>query len=83
MKALLLALIRFYQRAISAYLPSRCRYTPTCSHYGFAAIQQHGALRGTWLTLHRLARCTPWGGFGYDPIHTYSVHSHEVRKVQS
>ena len=83
MKATLLALIRFYQRAISAYLPSRCRYTPTCSRYGFDAIQQHGALRGSWLTLKRLARCTPWGAYGYDPVPLYSAHHHDVRKAHS
>jgi hypothetical protein len=65
---LLLASIRCYQAAVSPYLPSRCRYIPSCSHYGYEAIQQHGVLKGAWLTLKRLGRCHPFGGQGYDPV---------------
>lgn len=63
-----LALIRFYQRAISPTLPAACRFQPTCSHYGYEAIQRHGLLRGGWLTLRRLARCHPFHAGGYDPV---------------
>ena len=63
-----LLLIRFYQKVISPYWPSGCRYMPTCSHYGYEAIKHHGFLRGGWLTACRLARCNPWGGMGYDPV---------------
>ncbi|MSQ11251.1 MAG: membrane protein insertion efficiency factor YidD [Dehalococcoidia bacterium] len=65
---LLLLCIRGYQRTVSLYLPSRCRYTPSCSEYAYEAIQRHGALRGLGLTLRRLARCRPGGGSGYDPV---------------
>lgn len=68
MSRLLLASIRFYQAAVSPYLPSRCRYIPSCSHYGYEAIRQHGALKGVWLTFKRLGRCHPLGGQGYDPV---------------
>jgi uncharacterized protein len=61
-------LIRFYQGAISPYLPASCRYTPTCSQYGIESIQKHGPVFGVWLTLKRLASCHPWGGSGYDPV---------------
>ena len=60
--------IVFYQRCISPYCPSACRYSPTCSHYSKEAIERHGLLRGGWLGLKRLARCAPWGGAGYDPV---------------
>jgi putative membrane protein insertion efficiency factor len=63
-----LALIRFYQNAISPNLGSRCRYAPTCSHYTYEAIERHGLLRGVWLGFKRIIRCHPWGGSGYDPI---------------
>ncbi len=46
----------------------RCRFTPSCSQYALEAIQQHGALRGTWLALRRIGRCHPWGGCGHDPV---------------
>ena len=45
-----------------------CRFKPTCSEYALAAIQTHGALRGSWLALKRIARCHPWGGCGCDPV---------------
>ena len=45
-----------------------CRYEPTCSAYALDSLQKHGALRGCWLTLCRLARCHPWGDCGHDPV---------------
>lgn len=63
----LVGLIRLYQAA-TAGRPSPCRYVPTCSHYGIGAIEAHGPFRGSWLTLRRIARCQPWGGYGPDPV---------------
>lgn len=64
----LVALVRFYQLCISPLTPASCRFTPTCSQYALEALRRHGPLRGSWLTLRRLARCHPWGGSGYDPV---------------
>ena len=67
-------LIRSYQWTISPLLswlggPSTgCRFHPTCSAYFLEAVERHGALRGTWLGMKRLARCHPWGGQGEDPV---------------
>ena len=61
-------LVRFYQKGISPFLPSACRYSPTCSHYMIGALQTHGLFKGGWLGLKRIARCNPWGGHGYDPV---------------
>lgn len=61
-------LIRFYQQAVSPYLPPSCRYTPTCSEYAAQALERHGAGKGSWLALRRLLRCHPWGGTGHDPV---------------
>jgi len=41
---------------------------PSCSAYAAEAVQTHGAIRGGWLALKRMARCHPWGGWGYDPV---------------
>jgi putative membrane protein insertion efficiency factor len=71
---ILIGLVRFYQLAISPWTPSSCRYTPTCSSYAIDALREHGALRGLWLAVRRIARCHPWGGFGYDPVPP-AVHS--------
>jgi putative membrane protein insertion efficiency factor len=71
-KALLKAPILVYRLAISPLLGRNCRFEPSCSVYALEAIEQHGALAGSWLTLRRLARCHPitWlgGSHGYDPV---------------
>lgn len=68
MKYVLIALVRFYQYAISPMLGRRCRYFPTCSEYTVDAIQKYGALKGGWLGAKRICRCHPWHPGGYDPV---------------
>ena len=68
MKTAVLAGIFIYQRTLSQHVPSSCRYVPTCSEYSYEAIRGHGMIKGSWLTLKRLARCRPLGGRGYDPV---------------
>ncbi len=68
MRKVFIGLVRFYQYAISPWLPGGCRYTPTCSQYTIEAIQKYGAIKGTWVGMKRIARCHPWGGSGYDPV---------------
>jgi uncharacterized protein len=65
---LMIMMIRFYQLAISPYLRSSCRYTPTCSQFYIEAVKKHGPFRGSYLGIKRLLRCHPWGGHGYDPV---------------
>jgi hypothetical protein len=60
--------IRLYQWTLSPLLPRACRFAPSCSEYAAEAILTHGAWRGARLALHRLSRCHPWGGHGYDPV---------------
>ncbi len=64
----LLWLIRRYQSHVSPGLGVMCRFEPTCSRYAAEAIATHGALRGTWLSVRRLARCHPGTPLGYDPV---------------
>jgi putative membrane protein insertion efficiency factor len=65
---LLLRLVGFYSRAVSPALPPRCRFHPTCSAYAAEAIARHGAGRGSWLALRRLAKCAPWHPGGVDLV---------------
>ncbi len=65
---LVLALLRFYRGAISPWLPPACRFEPSCSRYALEAVERHGAGRGVWLALRRLARCHPFNPGGYDPV---------------
>lgn len=61
-------LIKFYQICISPFTPPSCRFTPTCSQYALEAIEVHGALKGSVLTLLRLMRCNILFPGGYDPV---------------
>ena len=72
MKKVLIApflfLIEIYQKGISPFFPSTCRFQPTCSYYAKEALQVHGLWKGGKLALKRLFSCHPWGGSGYDPV---------------
>jgi putative membrane protein insertion efficiency factor len=67
-RTLLRAPIRGYQLFISPLLGQRCRFYPSCSNYALEAIEVHGALKGAWLALKRIARCHPWHPGGVDPV---------------
>jgi hypothetical protein len=64
----LIWLVRGYQLFISPFVPPSCRFHPTCSHYAIEALQKHGAVKGFWLALRRIARCHPWHPGGHDPV---------------
>ena len=68
MKALLLLLIRGYRYVLSPWWGNHCRFTPTCSQFALEAVERHGAARGTWLAMRRIARCHPWCAGGFDPV---------------
>lgn len=63
-----LGLVRAYQWLISPLFPPVCRFYPSCSHYAVEALQRHGLLKGSWLSLRRIARCVPWGASGVDLV---------------
>ena len=66
LRAAAIAPIRFYQRAISPGIPSRCKYHPSCSQYAVEAIRHYGILRGVVLAAWRLLRCNLWSHGGVD-----------------
>jgi uncharacterized protein len=68
MKYVLIGLLKAYRFAISPLYGQVCRYHPTCSAYALEAVQTHGAMRGTWLAVRRVARCHPWAAGGLDPV---------------
>lgn len=53
---------------LAAHSASSCRFEPTCSYYAKTALAHHGMWRGGYLAMRRLARCHPWGSYGYDPV---------------
>ncbi|MBI4689181.1 MAG: membrane protein insertion efficiency factor YidD [Nitrospirae bacterium] len=68
MKKILLSIIKAYRYLISPLLPNNCRFTPTCSEYAIEAIEKHGTVKGTSLTIRRISRCHPFHPGGYDPV---------------
>ncbi|HCG90363.1 MAG TPA: membrane protein insertion efficiency factor YidD [Dehalococcoidia bacterium] len=68
MKHLALLTIKGYQLAISPYLPSSCRFNPSCSQYTYESINKYGILKGTLKGMGRIGRCTPFGKKGHDPV---------------
>ncbi|UOA09697.1 MULTISPECIES: membrane protein insertion efficiency factor YidD [Methylobacter] len=68
MRLMLMAIIKFYKYFISPLLGSNCRFYPSCSSYSLEAIQRHGAIIGSYLTLKRLLKCHPFHQGGIDPV---------------
>ena len=68
MRGLLIALVKGYRLLLSPWLGAGCRFEPTCSVYAIGALQQHGALAGSYLTGRRLLRCHPGCAGGHDPV---------------
>jgi hypothetical protein len=63
-----LLIIKFYQIIISPFLPSTCRYSPTCSEYTKLSLIKYGIIKGSILSFKRIIKCNPWGGKGFDPV---------------
>ena len=80
MRTILSFLIKCYRYAISPYLPRSCRYVPTCSEYALEALDKHGVVKGTWLSIRRVGRCHPFVTGGYDPVPESCCggHSHHL-----
>src|SRR5581483_560794 len=64
----LIFILRFYKSWISPFLPSACRFYPTCSDYMREAVERYGVIHGTWRGIRRLARCHPFHEGGIDPV---------------
>ena len=60
--------VRAYRVILSPWVGHGCRYQPTCSAYSLEALEKHGAIKGTYLTIRRIMRCHPWGGSGIDNV---------------
>lgn len=67
-QCVLIGLVKGYRLLLSPWLGSACRFEPSCSAYSLQALQRHGAVAGSYLTLRRLARCHPWCDGGMDPV---------------
>jgi len=73
---IVIAALRVYRTIISPLYGDVCRYYPSCSAYGLTAVQEHGVIKGGWMTARRLVRCHPWAAGGIDdvPAHEHSPY---------
>ena len=60
--------IKGYRLILSPWVGRSCRFDPTCSAYALIALERHGAIKGSWLTVRRILRCHPWGSHGVDNV---------------
>ncbi len=68
MKKIVLKGIRLYQKYLSPMKTTKCPYCPTCSAYGYEAVEKYGAIKGGALATWRIIRCNPFSKGGYDPV---------------
>lgn len=72
MNSFLIKVLKFYKSAISPIFVQlfgqACRFTPTCSQYTIEALEKYGTKKGLVLGIKRVARCHPFGGYGFDPV---------------
>ena len=64
----IIGFIKLYQLLLSPILRNNCRYLPTCSEYSIQSLDEHGLIKGVYLTFKRILNCNPYGGEGYDPV---------------
>lgn len=77
MKKLIISIIRIYQKMpLSSH--SKCRYYPTCSNYAIDALEEYGLFKGLYLSIKRILRCNPWGGYGYDPVKVKEIKNEKI-----
>lgn len=82
MKRVMIAIVRWYQKFISPYKPSCCRFTPTCSAYAIEAFEKRGFFIGLLLTVWRILRCNPFCKGGYDPVPEHGLRNPKNRNQE-
>ncbi|TFB13068.1 membrane protein insertion efficiency factor YidD [Candidatus Marinimicrobia bacterium MT.SAG.4] len=65
---IVLGILRIYRLAISPFLGSNCRFYPSCSNYSIEAVEKHGAIKGGFMSIKRVAKCHPFHSGGVDLV---------------
>ena len=73
-------LIRLYQKYISPHKQPSCRFTPTCSAYAVAALEEWGPIVGLGMAVWRVIRCNPFSRGGYDPVPLRKKHRKQAEE---
>ncbi len=65
---IIISAIKFYRKFISPIKKPCCRFMPTCSEYAIEALSRYGVVKGLYLSVKRILRCSPLSKGGYDPV---------------
>jgi uncharacterized protein len=68
MRIFLIGVVKCYKTFVSPLLGNNCRFYPSCSTYSIEALETHGVLTGSYLTVKRLLKCHPFHEGGLDPV---------------
>lgn len=68
MEKVIYLLVKIYQWVFRPILGNRCRFYPSCSDYLLEAVEKHGGIRGVFIGIKRVCRCSPWTQGGFDPV---------------
>ena len=86
-KTLLIALVKLYRLCISPWFSPCCRFQPSCSKYTQEALEEHGLVKGLFLSFLRIIRCQPFCKGGYDPVPRKKAHDasqlHNIKGLKS
>ena len=73
-------MIKLYQFLLSPLLGQNCRFHPTCSQYAIEALNEHGPLKGGYLSIRRILKCHPFNEGGVDPVPKKQVEPLNIDK---
>ena len=78
MKYFIVVVIKYYQKFLSpdkgilvklgVKRPGVCVFYPSCSDYTIQAIEKYGVLKGLFMGVKRIIRCTPNQKSNIDPL---------------
>ncbi len=80
MKKIFIFFIKLYQK-IPLSCHTSCRHIPTCSNYAIEALETHGLIKGSILSIKRILRCNPFGTSGYDPVPNKENKNEKISKI--
>ena len=69
LKVIIYIPVYIYKFLISPLIPHVCRFYPSCSTYFIEAVKEWGPIKGLYLGIKRIMRCTPNNKRkGFDPV---------------
>jgi len=72
-KIVVILLCKLWQKAVSPFIGSNCRFYPSCSDYMIESVQHYGAFKGFYKGMLRVCRCNSLSKVGFDPVKTGSI----------